>query len=429
MYVYQNTPLVFPDGRVMVLNQYNQFVEVTPVQVQPQQRTWVREASQPPVSQASSISEEIAEEVLAQPIQSQLTELPTKSRASCPVDEEEDQVSMTPPDMTFLSSQDQTDLSCCEPAESESGTSEQVDLSEDFTPLNKQVVDTTSETIQVLMYVVQRKVQMRSGPTATSAKVCVLYPGQRVQMVKTKTSRMKTGFITTKAYVLCDQGQGWVSVNRQDKKTDETFVFKGQLSAASKRLVQMENVWRQHQATVQKICNQSKSTFSVHVSCPTWQKLEELRIYLGENRLRRNTLVNKRMPRLVNLKRVFGNSRPVVHVYEIDVNAVEFLEDFNWENEFQGSTRDFQHQVADNLRVLGFAGLRRVKWATRTTQSASEKLSLSMRDFCTVEFSKDSHLRNFLKNFEKYEFFQGAKAKVDHFYANKATIPAQLVEQ
>lgn len=427
--MYQNIPMQFPDGRIMLLTQQNQWVEIKPV-------VW----QQPPVSQASTISEQTAEQVLAaEPVEPELAELPTKARTSCPVVEEE-VPSLSTPDMTFLSSQDHPHSE--ERAESESGTSslavEPVDLSKDFTPLLKkeeEVVEPqtpASDRIFVKKYKVLRKVQVRSGPTSKSDNVCVLLPGQRVQMVKRRVNRTKSGFVQTKAYVISPQGQGWVSVNRQDKKTDETFVFKGQVSVSAKRLVKAENVWRKHNAQVKEIHNVCGRTFSVRVSCPTWEDLANLRSHLHQHRLRRNTqrntLINWRCPQLVNMKRVFGNNRPVVHVFDLDVDIEngheEFLHSFDWSYEFQGSTSDFQHQVRADLRTIGFKNVRDVIWTTGTTPSGN----LSMRDYCTVEFSKDSQLRNFLKNFEKYDFFKGAKVKVDPSYANLASIPAGLVE-
>lgn len=425
---------MFPDGRIMILNQHNQWVEIKPVVGIWQQPP----TSQPPVAQASTISEQTAEEVLAETIEPELAELQTKARTSCPVVEEEDNISsMSAPDMIFLSSQDQYHSE--DNAESESGTStltvEPVDLTEDFTPLLKKeeevqpASEASPDKIFVQKYTVFRKVQVRSGPTPSSEKVCVLNPGQRVQVVKTKTTRTKSGFVQTKAYILSPQGQGWVSVNRQDKKTDETFVFKGQVSVAAKRLLKAENVWRKHKAEVEDIRNVSGSTFAVRVTCPSWEQVENLRTNLGQRRLRGNyTLTNKRRPQLVNLRRVFGNNRPVVHVFDLDVDFEhdhqEFLEAFDWRNEFRGSTSDFQHQVRADLRAVGFKNVRNVTWTTGITSSGK----LSMRDYCTVEFTKDSHLRNFLKNFENYDFFKGAKAKVDPSYANLESIPARLVE-
>jgi len=96
-----STPMLFPDGRVMVLNEHNLWVEIKPlvvpepqpVAVPPQQ---AQAASLPPVSQApttSSIPEDIAEEVLAQEpalatsTEPALAELPAKARTSIPVEE------------------------------------------------------------------------------------------------------------------------------------------------------------------------------------------------------------------------------------------------------------------------------------------------------------------------------------------------------
>lgn len=417
----QGTPMVTPDGRVIMLNQQGQWVELRPLQpympaampaVQPQQQTLARPASQPPVSQASSISEEIAEEVLAQP----LAELPTKARASCPVVEEE-----------VTSTSDMVS----EQAESESGTStgETVDLSEEDLSLSKQVVSsTTPSTIEVQNWVVERKVQVRAGPSTGSKKVCILTPGQRVQVVKTQKSRMKTGFVTTKAYILSKEGQGWVSITRQHKKTDETFVFKGQASAGMKRLICMEKVWARHEAEVAEngIRNTNSGTFTVRVSCPTWEQMEALRKDLNPQ-LCRKKLINKKMPQLVNMKRVHGNGRPTVHVFNIDVDAEnahrEFREAFDWSNQHQGSTNDFQHQVRDDLRELHF-GARNVSWGAGRTS----KGRFVMRDFCMVEFSKDAQVRRFLNNFEKYDFFQGASVKVDPTYENLTTISTESVK-
>lgn len=415
MYSYQNIPMMFPDGRIMILNQDNQWVEIKPVQVSAWQQ-------QPPVSQASTIPEQTAEEVLAEPIEPELVELPTKARTSCPIVEEEDEVNSLSQDHPHSE----------ELAESESGTSSVMTVEPvDFTPLNKEeeevVEPAVSDKIFVQKYTVLRRVQVRSGPTAGSDKVCILQPGQRVHVVKTKTSRTKSGFVQTKAYVLSPQGQGWVSVNRQGKKTDETFVFKGQVSVAQKRLLKSETVWSTHKAKVEEIRNATGSTFTVRVSCPTWEQVEALRNHLQQHRLRRKTLINKRLPQLVNMRRVFGNKCPVVHVFDLDVDSEngheEFLENFDWSQEFPGSTGDFQSQVRTDLHAVGFNGVRNVTWASGVVSG-----KFSMRDYCTVEFTKDSQLRNFLKNFENYDFFKGAKVKVDPSYANLASIPARLVE-
>lgn len=339
---------------------------------------------------------------------------------------------MSSPQMTFLSSQDKTPS---EQAESESGTSsscsrsETVDLSEDF-PLTKWAVKptTSSNTVQCQIWTTQRRVQVRSGPTTASENVCVLSPGQRVKVVKTKTAKTKAGFTTTKAYVLSSEGQGWVSVNRQHKKTTETFVFKGQASASLKKLFQSASVWERHEAEVVKISNPTASTFMVRVTCPTWQQTEALRADLKNARICGRTLVNKRTPQLVNLKRVFGNSLPTVHVFDIDTDVEndhwEFLHSFDWSNQFKGSTTNFEHQVRDDLRALQFGGLRHVSWGTGHTSQGI----FSMRDYCTLEFSKDAQLRNFIKNFEKYDFFQGASVKVDPIYANLETVSAESLK-
>lgn len=416
---------MFPDGRVMVLNQFNQWVEIRPLPTVEQGLFQQRASSQPPVSQASSISEEIAEEVLAQPA--------TKARASIIEEEEAEEDELSSQPMTFLSSQDreQTESVCS--SGSSWVDSEPVDLSRDFAPLSKQeVAPTSSSTIEVQKYAVARRVQVRAGPTATSENLFVLSPPQRVQVARTQTTQTKTGFLITKAYVLADQGQGWVSINRQLKKTGETFVFKGKASDGMKRLIMFEKVWERHQATVVEITNTAEGTFTVRVKCPRWQQVEALRKELKNNRIRicgkTLALVNKRTPELLNLERVFGNSRPCAHVFNIDVDArnghAEFLEDFDWSNQFKGSTKDFQHQVRSDLRELQFGGVRRVTWAAGHTSSGR----FSMRDYCTVEFSKDSQLRNFLKNFEKYEFFQGAQVKVDPIYANLTSVPAESLK-
>lgn len=434
----------------MVLNvSTGMWEQVTPLGVSPAQFVAVPQnpqararASQPPVSQAptaSSISEEIAEEVLApqelaayptEPVVAEaLTELPTKARSSVPILEEEGEMSSPP--MVFLSSQDRH-----YPA-SESGvsstteaTTTTVDLSEaEFAPL-KQQQSKASDTIEVQNFRVERRVQMRTGPTADSEKVCILNPGQRVHVVKTKTSRTKAGFVTTKAYVLSDHGQGWVSVNRQAKKTDETFVFQGQIREGLKRSLPLAKVWARHEAEVQEITNASNNnTFSVRVSCPTWQKVEALRVDLQKRKnVKGRKLINRRPSQLVNLRRVFGSTAPCAHVYDIDVDAEnghrDFLTSFDWSAQHRGSTTDFAHQVRGDLRQCGFPGARRVEWTTGRTSTGS----FAMRDFCTVEFSKDSQLRQFLKHFEKYDFFYGAKVTVDPQYANLATVSANLVK-
>lgn len=452
MNMFYNTPMLFPDGLVRVLDTTTgMWVQVTPLGVSPSQPVAVpppsqaRAASQPPSqapTTASSISEEIAEEVLApqpepvvaaapiEPVAAEaLAELPTKARSSVPIPEEE-VVEMSSPPMVFLSSQDRH-----YPASESGVSSTTVDLSEtttvdlseaDFAPLQQK--SPASDTIEVQKYRVERRVQMRTGPTADSEKVCILNPGQRVHVVKTKTSRTKAGFITTKAYVLSDHGQGWVSVNRQSKKTDETFVFKGQVGEGLKKSLPLEKVWARHEAEVQDITNTSNNTFSVRVSCPTWQKVEALRVALKRNNVKGRKLINRRPSQLVNLRRVFGNTAPCAHVYDIDVDVEnehrQFLVNFDWSAQHRGSTADFAHQVRGDLRQCGFPGARRVEWSTGRTCTGY----FTMRDFCSVEFSKDSHLRQFLKNFEKYDFFYGAKVTVDPQYANLATVPANLVK-
>merc|ERR1712241_695100 len=164
----------------------------------------------------------------------------------------------------------------------------------------------TPSTIDVRKYLVARRVQVRAGPTAKSENVCILTPGERVQVVETQTSRTKTGFVTTKAYVLSKEGQGWVSLNRQHKKTDETFVFKGQASAGFRRLVKFDDVWKLHEATVKEVSNASARTFTVRVTCPTFQQMEALRSDLKTSRLQGRVLINKKIPQLINLKREFG---------------------------------------------------------------------------------------------------------------------------
>lgn len=438
--VLQNTPMLFPDGRVMVLNQYNQWVEVRPLQpafpAQPtvqSQLFQARSASRAPVSQACNISENIAEKVLEQPDEPALAELPAKARASCPVVEEEDEISISTPEMTFLSSQDRPHSSEHE-AQSESGVSstctEAIDLSEDFMPLKQEVQAPPSftTTVEVQKYEVERKVQVRSGPSAGSENLFVLTPGQTVHVLKTTKVRTKTGFVVTKAYVLCKEGQGWVSVNRQDKKTDDALVFKGQASAGFRRLVKNFDLWGRHNAKVEKIQNTGAGTFTLRVTCSKWQEMEALRSHLTKNKLRGRALLNKRKPSLTNLRRVFGNNRPCAHVFDLDVDSdnghAEFLEDFDFTHQFQGSTKDFAHQVRDDLLDLGFKGVRAVNWSAGHTPSGK----FSMRDFCSVEFGKDAQLREFLKNFEKYEFFQGAHVKVDPIYANVSTIPAETIK-
>merc|ERR550539_1884421 len=314
-------------------------MQVTPLGVSPS----------PPVVAAVPI-EPVAAEALA--------ELPTKARSSVPVAEEE-VVEMSSPPMVFLSSQDRH-----YPASESGVSSTTVDLSEtttvdlseaDFAPLQQK--STASDTIEVQKYRVERRVQMRTGPTADSEKVCILNPGQRVHVVKTKTSRTKAGFITTKAYVLADQFQGWVSVNRQAKKTDETFVFRGQIGEGLKKSLSLEKVWQRHEAEVQEITNNSNNTFSVRVSCPTWQKTEALRVDLQKrNKVKGCKLLNKRPSQLINLRRVFGRGAPCAHVYDIDVDMDndhrEFLINFDWSTQFKGSTTNFQHQVREDLEVL-----------------------------------------------------------------------------
>jgi len=404
---------------------------VPPQQVAPQ-LFQQKATSQPPVPQAVSISEEIAEEVLAQPA--------TKARASVPAVEEEDDLSSQP--MSSQDRRERADSVCSSGSswvDSESTEVRQKPAVLPQQPVSaqqprrerpkatpaKQEEAPTPSTVDVLKYGVARRVQVRAGPKATSQNLFELVPPQRVQVAKLQTTTTKTGFVVTKAYVLAKQGQGWVSVNRQHKKTLETFVFKGRASDGMKRLIMFENVWERHRATVLEIKNTTQSTYTIRVKCPRWQYVEALRAELQNNRLFRNTLVNTRTPELVNLKRVFGNNRPCAHVFNIDVderhNHQEFLEDFDWSHQYRGSTKDFAHQVRHDLRnQLGFRGLRRVTWAAGHTKSGQ----FSMRDFCAVEFSNHSQLLNFIKNYQKYEFFRGAQVKIDPSYANLTTIPA-----
>lgn len=439
-YGYQFTPAmqftatVTPDGRVLMLNQLGQVVGELPVQQAapaaiPQQQQFhaPRAYSQPPVtSQESTISEKVAEEALAQ---SELTELPTKARSSCPVAEEEvDQTSS--PKMTIPISREPTPS--VDHAESESGTSEAL-ISEDSFPLTKEVVPPTPTrtTVECEKWIVERRVQVRSGPTASSDKLFILNPGQRVKVVKTKTVRTKGRFLATKAYILADGGQGWVSVNRPYKKTTETFVFRGKANATLKRMIQEEPVWARHEASVEEIRNTTGGALHVRVSCPTWEKTESLRKDLRRNRLFGKSLVNQRTPKqLINLKRVYGNSVPTVHVFDINTDAdfghATFRGHFDFSNQFRGSLKDFAHQVKNELsgQLYNFKGVRRVSWdAGHTSQG-----NFSMRDYCTLEFSQHANLLKFLKNYEAYPFFQGASVKVDPIYANLETVKAEMVE-
>jgi len=445
--------MIFPDGRVMVLDQSHQWVEIRPViaaqqPIQQQQKFF--QASQPPVSQASIVSESVAEEVLAQPSEPELAESEpelavsepeqaesepevaetepamatpaTKARASCPVVEEEVN-NMSSPKMYFLSSQDQPEY-----ADSESGMSSHVDLSseKDFAPL-KELAAPRASTTEVHKYIVARRVQVRTGPSAASENVCVLTPGQRVQVVKTKTSRTKTGFVTTKAYVISRDGQGWVSVNRQHKKTDEKFLFKGQAEAGFQKLVKLEAVWKRHDATVEEFEKTSANTFTIRVTCPTCKQMEALRSDLKKTRLHGRSLINRSTPELINMKRVLGK-KPLVHVYDIDTDFDnshrEFKEAYDWSTQFKGSRTSFEHQVKEDLKEFNFRGVRRVNWSAGYKGTYS---GFYMRDFCSVEFNSDAQLRNFVKKFEKFEFFKGAKVKVDPTYANLATVPTSSI--
>merc|ERR1712038_1748885 len=193
--------------------------QVTP---EPQSHTISEELAEEPVEAEESVptkEEPVSTETLVNP---ELSALPALARESCPVVEEEIET-VSKPEMRFLSSfdrEDNTSSSSDAYPESESGVSVQssVDFTEDdFVPLAKAV---STKTTPVTKYVVERKVQMRAGVTAKSANVCVLNPGQRVHVVKTQKSRTKAGFVTTKAYVVTDKNQGWVSCNRQNKKTE-----------------------------------------------------------------------------------------------------------------------------------------------------------------------------------------------------------------
>lgn len=440
--VNQHAPVMYPDGRMMILNEHFQWVQVVPAVQTPFQQLYPTQpqiVAQPQLAEESTFQEESveAEEVPVTIVNPELTALPAKARESCPVVEEESILSK--PAMHFLSSQDQEKdaaNSSDQYPDSESGISVQssIDFS-DFVPLAK-TVSSSSDNIQVTKYVVERKVQMRAGVTAKTANVCVLNPGQRVYVVKTQKSRTKAGFVTTKAYVITDQHQhqGWVSVNRQNKKTDEKFVFKGKVTVAQAKNVRYNHVWKRHSAKVTEVKNSGRNTFHVCVTCPSWQHMEALRTTLVSDRLvvslaenRKATLVNKRIPQLVNMRRIFGNT-PVAHVYDIDVDFEnyhsKFVQSFDWSREYPGSSGNFESQVRKGLQKAQLEA-RRVTWNTHFEE---REASLGMRDFCTVEFAKHSHLQNFLKNFEKYAFFKGAQAKIDPSYANSTTIPSHLVQ-
>jgi len=456
--VNQNTPLMFPDGRIMILNEQNQWVQLTPIQEPVAPQLAPTQPQVMPEPQSHTISEELAEELLAEEpveveesvptteepvstetlVNPELSALPALARESCPVVEEEIET-VSKPEMRFLSSfdrEDNTSSSSDAYPESESGVSVQssVDFTEDdFVPLAKAV---STKTTPVTKYVVERKVQMRAGVTAKSANVCVLNPGQRVHVVKTQKSRTKAGFVTTKAYVVTDKNQGWVSVNRQNKKTEETFVFRGNVTAQQKKTVVDHNaVWKKHNAEVHDV-KTVRHTFHVSVTCPTWQDMEALRANLVSDRLvvslqdnRKAKLVNKRIPQLVNMRRIFGNN-PIVHVYNIDTDYEnyhsKFMQNFDWDREFPGSKGNFESQVRKGLQNAHLEA-RRVTWNTQYEPTGLRAASLAMRDFCTVQFAKHSQLQTFLKYFEDYSYFKGAQVKIDSTYANTTTIPSHLV--
>jgi hypothetical protein len=459
--VNQNTPLLFPDGRIMILNEQNQWVQVTPIQNPAAQQLVSTQPQVMPEPQSHTISEELAEELLAEePVEAEesvptteepvstetlvnpeLSALPALARESCPVVEEEIET-VSKPQMRFLSSFDRENNATASPSsdaypESESGVSVQssVDFNDnDFVPLAKAVSST--KTTPVTKYVVERKVQMRAGITAKSPNVCVLNQGQLVHVVKTQKTRTKAGFVTTKAYVVTDKNQGWVSVNRQNKKTEETFVFRGKVTAQQRKTVVDHNaVWKKHNAEVQDVKN-VRNKFHVRVTCPTWQDMEALRASLVSDRLvvslqdnRKTKLVNKRTPQLVNLRRVFGNN-PTVHVYNIDTDYEtyhsKFMQNFDWNREFPGSKGNFESQVRKGLQNAHLEA-RRVTWNTQYEPTGLRAASLAMRDFCTVQFAKHSQLQTFLKHFEDYSYFKGAQVKIDSTYANTTTIPSHLV--
>lgn len=295
---------------------------------------------------------------------------------------------------------------------------------------------TASAEGKAMKYVVERRVQVRAGVSTQSAKLCVLEPGQTVHVVKTqKVKNNKTSFITTKALVLVNGTQGWVSVNRHAKKTEENFIFRGKLTVHQQKALKIHEIWKQCDVKVQKIENNNKNTFLVQVIAQKWEEIERMRNLLKNpfrlSAYKKAVLINKRAPALVNLRRVFG-STPMVHVYHIDCDAEnyhsKFRQDFEWDFEFPGSRHDFNSQVKSGLKKKNFS-VSKVDWSTTRIENAQRThFRVEMQDYCTIEFKQHRHLQHFMKNYQQYEYFKGADVVIDPVYANLAKVAAPCVE-
>jgi len=288
---------------------------------------------------------------------------------------------------------------------------------------------------RAMIYTVERRVQVRSGVSPQSAKLCVLEPGHIVHVIKTKKIKNnKTNVITTKALVLVDGTQGWVSVNRHAKKTEENFIFRGTLTQNQRKALEMHDIWKQCDVTVQKVQNTNKNTFLVQVIAQKWEEIELMRSLLQNpfrvSAYKKAVLINKRTPVLVNLRRVFG-STPMVHVYHIDCDCenyhLKFREDFDWDFEFSGSRKDFNSQVKSGLKKKNFA-VSKVEWSTSRIENPEKThFRVEMQDYCTIEFKQHRHLQHFMKNYQQYNYFKGADVVIDPEYANLTKISAGCV--
>jgi len=142
------------------------------------------------------------------------------------------------------------------------------------------------EAGKAMQYIVERRVQMRAGISPNSDSIYVLEPGHQVNVIKTQKIKTKNQFVTTKALVLLESGnQGWVSVNRHAKKTEEDFIFHGRLSAYQQKTVRTLDLWKQCDVKVLSVSNTNKNTFVVKVTSTNalWEDIEELRRNLLQN--------------------------------------------------------------------------------------------------------------------------------------------------
>merc|ERR1712038_2019610 len=128
-----------------------------------------------------------------------------------------------------------------------------------------------------------------------------------------------------------------------------------------KTVVDHNAVWKKHNAEVHDV-KTVRHTFHVSVTCPTWQDMEALRANLVSDRLvvslqdnRKAKLVNKRIPQLVNMRRIFGNN-PIVHVYNIDTDYEnyhsKFMQNFDWDREYSVRANRPSRSISCHERLL-----------------------------------------------------------------------------